>query len=165
MSIKISCVSDTHGYYDERLTAFLETCDEIWHAGDIGSMEVTEKLSAISPLRAVHGNIDNYGIRSVYPASQRFLCEKVDVWITHIGGYPGKYDRSVNELLLSSPPKLFICGHSHILKVMNDDRLGLLHINPGAAGRSGMHKVQTAVRFMIEGERVSGLEIIELQKR
>jgi uncharacterized protein len=164
MSITIGCLSDTHGFYDERLTVFLEACNEIWHAGDIGSMEVAEKLSAISPLRAVHGNIDNYGIRSVYPASHRFQCEKVDVWITHIGGYPGKYDHSVKELLISSPPGLFICGHSHILKVMNDDKLGLLHINPGAAGRSGIHKVQTAVRFMIEGKRISRLEILELKR-
>ncbi len=165
MSIKIGCLSDTHGFYDERLDDFLGCCDEIWHAGDIGSIEVAEQLARLRPLRAVHGNIDDNDIRNLYPAHQRFFCEDVDVWITHIGGYPGKYDPVVRRLIMASPPALFISGHSHILKVMNDKKLGLLHINPGAAGRSGMHRVQTAVRFVIDREAISGLEIIELPKK
>lgn len=165
MSIKIGCLSDTHGFYDTRLDDFFQSCDEIWHAGDIGSMEVAEKLSALKPLRAVYGNIDNREIRDKFPAHQRFVCDRVDVWITHIGGYPGKYDTAVRKEIISSPPALFISGHSHILKVMNDRKLGLLHINPGAAGRSGMHRVQTAVRFQIDGVRIFDLEIIELSRK
>jgi uncharacterized protein len=165
MSIKIGCLSDTHGFYDERLDDFLGWCDEIWHAGDIGSILVTEKLEAIAPVRAVHGNIDGQEIRKIYPAHQRFTCGNVDVWITHIGGYPGKYDPAVRSLINSSPPALFIAGHSHILKVMRDKKTGLLHINPGAAGRSGLHTVQTAVRFVISEGVVSNLEVIELPRK
>ena len=164
MSIKIACLSDTHGFLDERLIDFIDSCDEIWHAGDIGTISVAERLSALKPFRAVHGNIDEREIRDRFGLHQRFFCEGVGVWITHIGGYPGKYYREVRPLIYKSPPRLFICGHSHILKIMNDDKLGLLHINPGAAGRSGMHKVQTAVRFIIDGDRIDNLEIIELKK-
>ncbi len=164
MTTKIGCLSDTHGFFDERLTDFLSSCDEIWHAGDIGTLEVAGKLASLRPLKAVYGNIDSYEIRKVYPAHQRFLCEGVDVWMTHIGGYPGKYDVSVRKSLIESPPKLFICGHSHILKVMNDQKLGLLHINPGAAGKSGIHRVQTALRFVIDRERIFDMEIIELRR-
>ncbi len=164
MSIKIGCLSDTHGFLDERLTDFLASCDEIWHAGDIGSKAVAVKLAALNPVRAVHGNIDDQDIRNQFPAHQRFDCNGLDIWITHIGGYPGKYDPAVRSLIFKSPPKLFICGHSHILKVVNDKKTGLLHINPGAAGRSGMHKVQTAVRFTIDNKKVSDLEILELKK-
>lgn len=165
MSIKICCLSDTHGFYDDRLNDFLGWCDEIWHAGDIGSTGVAEKLAGLRPLRAVHGNIDTSDIRSLYPAHQRFVCEGVDVWMTHIGGYPGNYHSAVRKLILSSPPALFISGHSHILKVMKDKKTGLLHINPGAAGRIGIHKVQTAVRFVIDKGVISGLEIIELSRK
>jgi uncharacterized protein len=164
MSVKIGCLSDTHGFYDERLESFFSSCEEIWHAGDIGSMDVAERLSSDKPFKAVHGNIDNYAIRRIYPAHQRFTCQGVDVWITHIGGYPGKYDNDIRDQMVLSPPGLFICGHSHILKIMNDEKLGLLHINPGAAGRSGFHKVQTAVRFVIDGGRIKDLEIAELIK-
>ncbi|MFO7924305.1 MAG: metallophosphoesterase family protein [Bacteroidales bacterium] len=165
MSIKIGCLSDTHGFLDERLTGFLDTCDEIWHAGDIGSIRVAEKLAGIKPFRAVYGNIDGIEIRQVYPQHQRFVVGGLDVWITHTGGYPGKYDSLVRPAIFESPPNLFICGHSHILKVMNDNDLDLLHINPGAAGRAGMHKVQTAVRFVVGNNKISCLEIIELEKR
>ncbi len=164
MSIKIACLSDTHGFFDDRLKGFIQYCDEIWHAGDIGTVEVARKLSSFKPIRAVHGNIDGYGIRKIYPENQRFEVGGIDVWITHIGGYPGKYDRSVIPAIFDSPPGLFICGHSHILKVVNDSNLGLLHINPGAAGRQGIHSVQTAVRFVIDNGRVKDLEVAELER-
>ncbi len=164
MSTRIACLSDTHGFLDNRLIDFFNPCDEIWHAGDIGSLNVAEKLFTIKPLRAVCGNIDGPEIRDKYPVCQRFRCEKVDVLITHIGGYPGKYDSAVRPLILENPPKLFICGHSHILKVMNDKKSGLLHINPGAAGRSGLHILQTAVRFIIDNDKISDLEVIELKR-
>ena len=165
MSIKIACLSDTHGFLDKRLTGFLESCDEIWHAGDIGALEVAESLEGLKPFRAVYGNIDGQDIRIRYPQHQRFFCEGVDVWITHIGGYPGRYENAVKPAIFESPPRLFISGHSHILKVMNDKKSGLLHINPGAAGKSGWHKVQTAVRFVIDKQNISGLEIIELERK
>jgi uncharacterized protein len=164
MSIKIACLSDTHGFLDERLAGFLGDCDEIWHAGDIGSLPVAEELAAMKPLRAVYGNIDDRQIRERFPLHQRFFCEGVDVWITHIGGYPGKYDGAVKPQIFEYPPRLFVCGHSHILKVMNDKKTGLLHINPGAAGRSGIHQVQTAVRFVIDNDNIGELEIIELNR-
>ncbi len=164
MSIIIGCLSDTHGLYDERLTEFLETCDEIWHAGDIGSLQVVKRLTSLKPLKAVHGNIDGNEIRQLFPEHQRFMCEDVDVWLTHIGGYPGRYDFRVKGEINESPPRLFICGHSHILRIMNDEKLGLLHINPGAAGRSGFHAVQTAVRFTVSGSGISDLDVLELKK-
>ncbi|TVR74783.1 MAG: metallophosphoesterase [Marinilabiliales bacterium] len=164
MSLKIACLSDTHGYFDKRLKEFIGYCDEIWHAGDIGSTGVAEELSSMKPLRAVHGNIDGADIRASYPEHQRFSAGGLDVWITHIGGYPGRYDRSVVPAIFEAPPGLFICGHSHILKVINDSKLGLLHINPGAAGRAGAHKVQTAVRFVIEEGVVKDLEVAELER-
>jgi uncharacterized protein len=165
MSIKIACLSDTHGVLDQRFISFFQACDEIWHAGDIGNIGVAENLEKIKPLRAVHGNIDGPDIRRRFPGHQRFEAEGLDVWITHIGGYPGKYDSAVKKKIIKSPPGLFICGHSHILKVVNDRKLGLLHINPGAAGRSGMHKVQTAVRFEISNKILRDIEILELQKK
>ncbi len=165
MGKKIGCLSDTHGYLDSRLVSFLSECDEIWHAGDIGSNLIAEDLARIAPLKAVSGNIDDHEVRNTYPIHQRFTIEGLDVWITHIGGYPGNYNQAVKPLIFKSPPSLFVCGHSHILKVMNDRKLGLLHINPGAAGRSGIHKVQTAVRFMIEDGKTIDLEVIELQRQ
>ncbi len=164
MSIRIGCLSDTHGFLDDRFLDFFASCDAIWHAGDIGSENVALELGRLKPFKAVHGNIDDQNIRNQFPAHQRFESNGIDIWITHIGGYPGKYDSAVKPVIFESPPKLFICGHSHILKVVNDRKLGLLHINPGAAGRSGMHKVQTAVRFIINNGKVSDLEIIELEK-
>jgi len=160
----IGLISDTHGFLDSRFIYHLKNCDEIWHAGDIGSQEVAEKLKEIAPLKAVFGNIDSHKIRLEFPENLRFMCERVDVFITHIGGYPGRYDKRVKEQLQSNSPTLFICGHSHILKVMNDKKLGILHMNPGAAGNSGLHKVKTILRFKIDGENISDLEVVELKR-
>ncbi|MCH4895740.1 metallophosphoesterase [Marinilabiliaceae bacterium JC040] len=162
---RIGLLSDTHGSIDEHLYTFFKECDEIWHAGDIGGIEIADKLKEFKPLRAVYGNIDGQDIRLEYPQHQRFKCEEVDVWITHIGGYPGRYDRYVYPEIYNNPPKIFISGHSHILKVMNDEKLNLLHINPGAAGRHGFHKKRTAVRFSIDRDRIFDLEVIELGSR
>jgi putative phosphoesterase len=162
---RIGLLSDTHGYMDDAILNHLSECDEIWHAGDIGNLEVVDKLAAIKPLRAVYGNIDGHQIRQEYPLHQRFMCEGVDVWMTHIGGYPGRYERYVTPEIYHHPPKLFISGHSHILKVVNDPRLGLLHINPGAAGVQGFHQVRTLVRFSIEGARIFDLEVVEMGRR
>jgi uncharacterized protein len=164
MSIKIACLSDTHGFFDKRLSDFLSACDEIWHAGDIGSMAVADQLVSLKPLRAVCGNIDDHEMCRKFSEHQRFMCEGVDVWITHIGGYPGNYHPSVKKEILRSPPQLFVCGHPHILKIMNDKNTGLLHVNPGAAGLAGMHRVQTAVRFVIDNNDIADLEIIELER-
>ena len=159
---RIGLLSDTHAWWDDRYIRYFESCDEIWHAGDIGSLEVARRLEAIKPLRAVYGNIDGQELRTIYPKNQRFTIEGADVWITHIGGYPGKYDPSVIGSLMARPPKLFISGHSHILKVKYDKTLDMLHINPGAAGMSGFHKVRTMVRFVIDNGTFKDLEVIEL---
>lgn len=159
---RIGLLSDTHSYWDEKYVKYFSGCDEIWHAGDIGSMEVIEKLEEIALVRAVHGNIDCGDVCYRFGEKYRFNCEGVDVLMKHIGGYPGKYDRSIIGTLLSRPPKLFISGHSHILKVMYDKTIGCLHINPGAAGQSGFHKVRTLVRFVIDGTEIRDLEVIEL---
>ena len=148
---------------DDRIIHYAEQADEIWHAGDIGTIEVTDKLKATGkPLIAVFGNIDNAEIRKEFPLNQRWMCEGVDVWITHIGGYPKKYNTAVRDEIRQNPPKLFICGHSHILKVMMDKDLGLLHMNPGAAGKHGWHKQRTMLRFVIDGEDIKDLEVVEL---
>ena len=139
--------------------------DEIWHAGDIGSLDVSDALSAIKPLKAVFGNIDDSIIQTEFPLNNRFMCEEVDVWITHIGGYPPKYNGRTREEIKKNPPKLFICGHSHILKVMWDKNNDLLHMNPGACGKHGFHQVRTMLRFSIDGKEIKDLEIIELGKR
>lgn len=157
----IGLLSDTHGFIDDRLFTFFESCDELWHAGDIGNMETANQLDAFKPLRAVFGNIDGHQVRMSYPLQQRFECEQTDVLITHIGGYPGHYESSIRTILLSNAPRLFICGHSHILKVIFDKKHNLLHINPGAAGNSGFHYVKTAVRFLIDGSDIKNLEIWE----
>lgn len=162
---RIGLLSDTHAYWDERYTKYFEDCDEIWHAGDIGSLEVAQKLAAIKPLRAVYGNIDGQDIRKVYPQINRFTIEETEVLIKHIGGYPGNYDPSIRGSLLVRPPKLFISGHSHILKVKFDKTLNMLHINPGAAGIYGFHKVRTLVRFSIEDGNFKDLEVIELAEK
>ncbi len=159
---RIGLLSDTHAWWDERYLKHFEQCDEIWHAGDIGSVEVAEKLAAFRPLRAVYGNVDGHELRLMFPEVLRFEIEGADVLMKHIGGYPGKYDPSIRNALLMNPPKLFISGHSHILKVKYDDHLGLLHINPGAAGTYGFHKVRTLVRFEIDGGKFQNLEVIEL---
>ena len=162
---KILLLSDTHGHMDEIILKYAKQADEVWHAGDIGALEVTDALSSASKLRAVYGNIDNHVIQQEFPENARFKCENVDVWMTHIGGYPGRYDRKVRELINQKPPSLFISGHSHILKVMNDKKLGLLHMNPGACGKRGMHSVRTMLRFVIDGADIKDLEVIELGKR
>lgn len=159
---KILLLSDTHSYIDDRILHYAGEVDEIWHAGDIGDLAVTEKLKTLKPLRAVFGNIDDHEIRKEFPLHQRFMCEEIDVWITHIGGYPKKYSPAVKDEIKLNPPKLFIAGHSHILKVMNDKDLNLLHMNPGAAGISGFHKKRTMLRFKIEGKNIFDLEVIEL---
>ena len=159
---RIGLLSDTHGLLDERVFRHFATCDEVWHAGDWGSMDVVHRLQAFKPVRGVWGNIDGQDIRQLFPRHNRFRCEEVDVWMTHIGGYPGRYDRSVMPDIFRQPPRLFISGHSHILKVKYDPSLGLLHINPGAAGRYGFHLVQTLVRFEIDGSNIQNLEVIEL---
>lgn len=159
---RIGLLSDTHGYWDARYLKYFESCDEIWHAGDIGSMEIVEKLQAFRPLRAVYGNIDGQDIRLIFPAINRFTIEGADVLIKHIGGYSGRYDPSIHGTLLVNPPSLFISGHSHILKVKYDKTLNMLHINPGAAGKYGFHKVRTLVRFSINEGKFLDLEVIEL---
>lgn len=163
MSKRIGLLSDTHSHWDDRYEHYFSECDEIWHVGDIGTLELADRLKAIKPLRAVYGNIDGVDVRREYPEMQRFMCEGVDVMMKHIGGYPGKYDRSVYHTMMSRPPKLFISGHSHILKVMMDRHLGCLHINPGAAGLYGQQPVRTLLRFTIDGENIRDLEVIELQ--
>ena len=162
---RIALISDTHNHLDPKLFKYFETCDEIWHAGDIGTIKITEELEKIKPVRAVYGNIDGQDVRKVHPKNQRFFCEKVDVLITHIGGYPGNYVPEVREVLAKNPPKLFICGHSHILKVIYDKKYHLLHINPGACGTYGFHSIKTMIRFTIEGENIKDLEVIELGKK
>ena len=162
---RIGILSDTHGYWDDRYLKHFESCDEIWHAGDIGSMEVAEKLAAFRPLRAVHGNIDSGDVRRIYPAIDRFTIEGTDILLKHIGGYPGKYDASIRQHLFVRPPRLFVCGHSHILKVQYDKTLNMLHINPGAAGIYGFHKVRTLVRFAIDHGEFKNLEVSELAEK
>ncbi|MBO7557794.1 MAG: metallophosphoesterase family protein [Bacteroidaceae bacterium] len=159
---RIGLLSDTHGYWDSKYEKYFSECDEIWHAGDIGTVEVAEKLAAIKPLRAVYGNIDGGDLRKMFSEKYRFKCEEVEVLIKHIGGYPGHYDASIRDSIFARPPQLFISGHSHILKVIYDKTLQCLHINPGAAGMSGFHKVRTLVRFTIDGKEIKDLEVIEL---
>lgn len=162
---QIGLLSDTHSYWDERFNQYFADCDEIWHAGDIGSLEVIERLSKIGPVRAVYGNIDGQNIRTVFPEVNRFTIENTTVLMKHIGGYPGKYDKSVKHLLLEEPPQLFISGHSHILKVLFDKKLNILHINPGAAGKYGFHTIRTIVRFKIDNGNFTDLEVIELSDK
>ena len=160
---KIGILSDTHAYWDDQYITYLNDCDEIWHAGDIGSLELADRFEAMKPVfRAVYGNCDGYDLRARYSELLRFKCGDVDVMMTHIGGYPGKYDRSVVNKLFASPPDVFISGHSHILKVMPDKHLNLLHINPGAAGLMGWHRERTLVRLTIDGSRFADCEVITL---
>ncbi|NJB37380.1 metallophosphoesterase family protein [Croceivirga sp. JEA036] len=162
---KILLLSDTHSHLDDTILKYAKQADEIWHAGDIGDLAVTDAFAALKPIRGVHGNIDNHVIQKEFPEHNRFMCEGVDVWITHIGGYPNKYNIRVREELQANPPKLFICGHSHILKVMYDKKLELLHMNPGACGKHGFHQVRTMLRFTIDKDNISNLEAIELGKK
>lgn len=162
---KILLLSDTHGHVDDLILKYAAKADQIWHAGDIGDLSVTDALAEKTTLVAVHGNIDHHLIQREFPLHQRFKCEEVDVWMTHIGGYPGRYDRRVRDEIRQRPPQLFICGHSHILKVMNDKNLKLLHMNPGACGKRGLHSVRTMLRFTIHQSDIRDLEVIELGKR
>lgn len=159
---RIGIISDTHAYWDNKYLTYFEECDEIWHAGDIGSMEVAQKLADYRPFRAVYGNCDGGDLRLLYPEILRWKCEDIDVLMKHIGGYPGNYDWSIRKQILVRPPKLFISGHSHILKVKYDKTLGLLHINPGAAGMQGWHKTRTLIRVTIDGSDFEDLEVVEL---
>ena len=162
---KILLLSDTHGYIDDRILQYAEDADELWHAGDIGTTVVSDALQKVRPLKAVFGNIDGAEIRKEFPLNNRFVCEAVDVWITHIGGYPGRYSPAVKDEIKANPPRIFISGHSHILKVMNDKTLNLLHMNPGAAGKQGFHQMRTMLRFVIDEKDIRNLEVIELGKK
>ena len=162
---KILLISDTHSYLDPALQKHIEEADEVWHAGDIGTIDVCENIEKLKPLKAVFGNIDAPDIKNKYPENLIFTCENVKVFITHIGGYPGKYPARIKNLIKENQPKLFICGHSHILKVIFDKENNLLHINPGACGVHGFHNVKTAVRFELEKSEIKNLAVIELGKR
>ena len=162
---KILLLSDTHSYIDDAILKYVKQADEVWHAGDIGDLEVTDAIKALKPLRAVYGNIDDAKARLEFPENNRFMCEDVDVWITHIGGYPPKYNSRTRDMIIKNPPRIFICGHSHILKVIPDKRYDIIHMNPGAAGKHGFHKVRTMLRFTIDGSKIEHLEVIEFPKR
>jgi len=161
---KILLLSDTHGYIDDSILKHVKQADEVWHAGDIGDLKVTDTIQKLKPLRAVYGNIDGAEARGEFPLDNRFMCEGVDVWITHIGGYPGRYNQRIREKIRLHPPRIFISGHSHILKVMNDKKLKLLHMNPGAIGKHGLHKSRTMLRFVINGQEIQNLEVIEFDR-
>ena len=160
--MRIGLISDTHSFLDDAVFKHFDECDEIWHAGDFGSLELADQLSSFKPLRGVYGNIDGSDLRSVYPENLRFNCEQMSVFMTHIGGYPGKYDARIRDEIYTNPPGIFISGHSHILKVIYDKKIGTLHLNPGAAGKYGWHKVRTLLRFSVSDVRIHDLEIIEL---
>jgi putative phosphoesterase len=160
---RIGLLSDTHNYLDETIFEHFKKCDEIWHGGDFGTDEIANKLKAFKPLKGVYGNIDGYDIRSIYPEQLVFMCEGVKVMIRHIGGYPPNYNIETKKELLLNKPVLFISGHSHILKVMYDNKLNCLHMNPGAAGKHGWHKVRTIIRFAIDGNNIKDCEVIELE--
>lgn len=162
---RIGLLSDTHGYLDEAIFTHFAECDEIWHAGDFGNLAIADTLAAFKPLRGVYGNIDGQELRRIYPEHLRFNCEEVSVWITHIGGYPGRYNPVVKKEIYTNPPQLFISGHSHILKVIFDKKIQCLHLNPGAAGKQGWHKIRTLLRFSISGKRIEDLQVIELAGR
>jgi len=162
---KILLLSDTHSYIDDQILKFVKQADEVWHAGDIGNLKVTDAIKKIKPLRAVYGNIDDKDARAEFPLDNKFNVENVSVWMTHIGGYPNKYNLRIREELSKNPPKIFIAGHSHILKVQFDKKLNVLHLNPGAAGNHGFHKIRTMLRFELQKGEIKNLEIIELAKR
>ena len=163
--MKIGLLSDTHGWIHPRLFDYFAGCDEIWHAGDIGNIETADKLAAYKPFRAVYGNIDDAVVRKVFKEHLIFKVEELRIWLTHIGGTPGHYDHRIKSGIYENPPDIFICGHSHIAKVMHDKKAGFLFINPGAAGYNGFHKFMTAIRFQIDGKNIHDLELIELGER
>jgi len=162
---RIGLISDTHSYLDEQVFRHFANCNEIWHAGDFGTLELAEKLSSFKPVTGVYGNIDGPEIKQFYPLNKRWTCEQTEVLMTHIGGYPGRYDPAIKKELTAKPPQLFISGHSHILRVIYDKTLNCLHINPGAAGKQGWHKIRTLIRFEIDGTQISNCEVIQLGKR
>lgn len=162
---RIGLISDTHDYLDEAVFNYFENCDEIWHAGDFGSSDIAEKLKKFKPMKAVYGNIDGFDIRNNYPQKLAWNCEDVKVFMTHIGGHPNKYAPGIKQELLSNETRLFISGHSHILKIIYDNKINCLHINPGAAGKQGWHKIRTIIRFAIDGSNIKNCEVIELGKR
>ena len=162
--LQIGILSDTHGFVHPRVLNFFSCVDEIWHAGDMGDINIAEQLRGLKPLRAVYGNIDGRDVRIEYPETQNFCVEQVKVLMMHIGGYPGRYDSKARLLIGQEKPKLFICGHSHILKVIYDKKYDLLHINPGAAGKYGIHKSITAVRLIIENDNMHDLEILDIPR-
>jgi len=162
---KIGLISDTHNFLDEAVFNYFENCDEIWHAGDFGTVSIADRLEAFRPLKGVYGNIDGYDIRSVYPQKLVWNCEDLNIYMTHIGGHPGKYAPGIRQELIANKSGLFISGHSHILKIIYDDKTGCLHINPGAAGNQGWHKIRTIVRFAIDGSAIKDCEVIELGRR
>lgn len=159
---KILLLSDTHSHIDDVILKYVNQADEVWHAGDIGDLAVTDAIKKLKPLRGVYGNIDDDKARMEFPLNNRFFCEGVEVWITHIGGYPDKYNPAIRAEITKNPPKLFICGHSHILKVLKCPSSGHLHVNPGAAGREGFHQVRTLVRFSIVGKTIKDMDVIHL---
>ncbi|HIG32011.1 MAG TPA: metallophosphoesterase [Flavobacteriales bacterium] len=161
---QIVLLSDTHHTLDERFFPHFENADEIWHAGDIGSLEITDTLKKYAPIRVVYGNIDDKIIRTEFKVILYFKCEKVNVIMTHIGGYPGRYDKKILPIIEQANPDLFICGHSHILKVMYDKKNQLLHMNPGAIGDYGIHKVKTILCFTIEGKEIKNLRVVEFPR-
>ena len=162
---KILLLSDTHSYIDDQMIKYIKQADEVWHAGDIGDINVTDTIQKHTILRAVYGNIDDKDVKNSFPLDAKFTIENVTVWMTHIGGYPKRYYHRIRDDINKNPPKLFITGHSHILKVMFDKKLKLLHMNPGAVGKYGIHKVRTMLRFEIDNTEIKNLEIIELEKR
>jgi len=161
---KIGILSDTHGYFHPKIPDVFSQCDEIWHCGDFGSIDVISQLQSIKPLKGVYGNIDGQDIRSYFPEILVFNCENIKVLLMHIGGYPGRYNHGVSSLIKDNKPDLFVCGHSHILKVMHDEKNDLLHINPGAAGKSGIHQVITFIRLSIDGKEIKDIEVAEYPK-
>jgi uncharacterized protein len=162
---KILLISDTHNYFEPKLIKHIKAADEVWHAGDIGTLAITDEIQKIKPLKAVYGNIDGKDVRMVFLDTLNFKCEEVKICITHIAGSPGKYPVWIRDLLEIEKPKLFICGHSHILKVMYDKTFSLLHMNPGACGVHGFHQLKTALRFEIDGSEIKNLAVIELGNR
>ncbi len=162
---RIGLISDTHNYLDDAVFKHFDKCDEVWHAGDFGTSAIADKLKAFRPLRGVYGNIDGQDIRNEFPEKLRFICEEVNVFMMHIGGYPGKYTAGAKAELTTHPTQLFIAGHSHILKVIYDPKFQCLHMNPGAAGTHGWHKVRTLIRFVIDGKDMKQCEVIELGPR
>ncbi len=159
---RIGLISDTHGFLDESVFNSFKNCDTIWHCGDFGNKEIADKLVSFKPLKGVYGNIDGQDIRNIYPEQLVFMCEEIKVMMRHIGGYPPNYNRETKKELKVYNPQLFISGHSHILKIMYDDKIQCLHMNPGAAGKQGWHKVKTLIRFVIDGKEMKDCEVIEI---